>query len=146
MNIERALFQKHKYFFSLDELKVILSVNQNSKTIENRNIFLGMCELKATINELSHYLRGAKTEYYWILNDVKVVKEKTLINHVKHNFTKEGNFLVEVSASVTKNGMVYIGHGSIHVETKGILTIFFLIFLVKIFRINGSSQKSSVLN
>ena len=79
----------------------------------------GLAELKAVVHDPHGFFQGLVITYVWILNDGTPAKVTTS-STIKYTFTKEGLFLLQISASLRKNGKLYEGKIEFYVSVKGI--------------------------
>lgn len=108
-----------KFDFFTDYLSINVNIEQNNHLIKDWKINTGVVKLKAHIHDPSGFFEGSVTRYEWIFNDGSSAKVTTL-NEIEHVFEAEGLFLIQVSASIKKNGKLYNGKTSVNCNVKGI--------------------------
>jgi len=101
----------------IDYLSINVSVHQNGKLISNGKVRTGLAELKAVVHDPHGFFQGLVITYVWILNDGTPAKVTTS-STIKYTFTKEGLFLLQISASLRKNGKLYEGKIEFYVSVK----------------------------
>ena len=92
---------------------------QNGLLIINKKLNTGAAKIKAHIHDPSGFFEGTIARYIWTFNDGTSTKV-TQWNEIDHSFLSEGLFLVQVSASLKKNGKLYKGETSFYISIKGI--------------------------
>ena len=102
-----------------DYLSIIVSVHQNGKLISNGKVSTGLAELKAVVHDPHGFFQGSVITYVWVLNDGTPAKVTTS-STIEYTFTREGLFLLQISASLKKNGKLYDGKTSFYVSIRGI--------------------------